>query len=84
VLISVSKILGDAFCEGVERAAEEDVIGGVWYKLHLKINVNVIKDEVDIAEAAVRFELAASIFSARSTCKLLLSFSHITLFIATI
>jgi hypothetical protein len=29
VLISVSKILGDAFHEGIERAAKEDVVGGI-------------------------------------------------------
>jgi hypothetical protein len=33
--------------------AEEDVIGGIWHDLHLKIDVNVIKSEADIAEAAV-------------------------------
>jgi hypothetical protein len=33
---------------------------------------------------SVIVELTASIFSAHSTCRLLLSFSHITLFIATI
>jgi hypothetical protein len=27
VLIAVSKVVGDAFREGIERAAEEDVIG---------------------------------------------------------
>jgi hypothetical protein len=28
VLISISKVLGDAFREGVEQAAKEDVLGG--------------------------------------------------------
>jgi hypothetical protein len=54
VLISVSKVLSDAFCEGVEWAAKEDVVGSVWYDLHLKIDVNVIKGEVYVAEVAVR------------------------------
>jgi hypothetical protein len=55
VLISVSKILCDAFCEGVEWAAEEDVVGGIWHDLHLEIDVNVIKGEADVVEAAVHF-----------------------------
>jgi hypothetical protein len=55
MLISISEVLGDAFCEGVEWAAKEDVIGGVWHDLHLEINVNVIKGEVDIAETAMCF-----------------------------
>jgi hypothetical protein len=55
MLISVSKVLGDAFHEGIERAAEEDVIGGVWHDLHLKIYVNVIKGEADVVEVAVCF-----------------------------
>jgi hypothetical protein len=38
VLISVSEVLGDAFCEGIEWVAEEDVIGGAWHDLHLEIN----------------------------------------------
>jgi hypothetical protein len=87
VLISISEVLGDAFREGVEWAAEEDVVGGIWHDLHLEINVNVVEGEADISEVAVVsviVELAASIFSTRSTCKLLLNFSHITLFIPTI
>jgi hypothetical protein len=55
VLVSVGEILRDAFCEGVEQAAEEDVIGGVWHDLHLKIYVNILEGETDVAEAAVRF-----------------------------
>jgi hypothetical protein len=55
VLIAVSKVFGDAFCESIERAAEEDVIGGIWHDLHLKIYVNVVKGEADVAEAAVCF-----------------------------
>jgi hypothetical protein len=35
VLIAVSEVLGDAFGEGVERAAEEDVVWGIWHDLHL-------------------------------------------------
>jgi hypothetical protein len=54
VLIAVSKVLSDAFGEGIERAAKEDVVGGVWHDLHLKIYVNVIKGEANVAEAAVR------------------------------
>jgi hypothetical protein len=55
MLISISKVLGDAFCGGIEWATKEDVIGGVWHDLHLEVNVDVIKGEVDIAEAAVCF-----------------------------
>jgi hypothetical protein len=55
MLISISKVLGDAFCEGIEQAAEEDVIGGIWHNLHLEINVNVVEGEADIAEVAVHF-----------------------------
>jgi hypothetical protein len=35
MLVAVHKVLGDAFGEGVEHAAEEDVVGGVWHDLHL-------------------------------------------------
>jgi hypothetical protein len=55
VLITVSEVLGDAFGEGIERAAEEDVVGGVWHDLHLKIDVNVVKCEADVMEVAVCF-----------------------------
>jgi hypothetical protein len=55
VLIAVSKVFGDAFGEGVEWAAEEDVVWGVWHDLHLEIYVNIIEGETDVAEAAVRF-----------------------------
>jgi hypothetical protein len=55
VLISISEVLGDAFCEGIEWVAEEDVIGGIWHDLHLEINVNVIEGKVDVAEAAMCF-----------------------------
>jgi hypothetical protein len=55
VLISISEVFSNAFREGVEWAAKEDVIGGVWHDLHLEINVNVIEGEADVAEAAVRF-----------------------------
>jgi hypothetical protein len=55
VLITVSEVLGDAFGEGIEWVAEEDVVGGVWHDLHLKIYVNVVKYEADVAEVAVRF-----------------------------
>jgi hypothetical protein len=55
VLIAVSKVFGDAFGEGVERAAEEDVVWGVWHDLHLKIDVNIVEGEADVAEAAVCF-----------------------------
>jgi hypothetical protein len=55
VLISVSEVLVDAFCEGVEWVAKEDVIGGVWHDLHLEINVNVVDGEADVVEAAMRF-----------------------------
>jgi hypothetical protein len=55
MLVAVREVLGDAFGEGIEQAAEEDVIEGVWHDLHLKIYVNVIKCELDVAEAAVRF-----------------------------
>jgi hypothetical protein len=55
VLIAISEVLGDAFGEGVEQAAEEDVVGGVWHDLHLKIYVNVVKGEADVMEAAMHF-----------------------------
>jgi hypothetical protein len=55
VLISIGEVLGDAFCEGIEQAAEEDVIGSVWHDLHLKIYVNVIKGEADVVEVAMHF-----------------------------
>jgi hypothetical protein len=55
MLIAVSKVFSDAFGEGIERVAEEDVIGGIWHDLHLKIYVNVVKCKVDVAEAAMRF-----------------------------
>jgi hypothetical protein len=55
VLISISEVLGDAFCEDIEQAAKEDVVGGVWHNLHLEINVNVIKGEVDVVEVAMCF-----------------------------
>jgi hypothetical protein len=55
VLISISEVLGDTFCEGVEWAAKKDVVGGVWHNLHLEMNVNVIEGEADIVEAAMHF-----------------------------
>jgi hypothetical protein len=55
MLVSVGKIFCDAFCEGIERAAKEDIIGGVWHDLHLKIDVNIVKDEPDVVEAAMCF-----------------------------
>jgi hypothetical protein len=55
VLVSVGEIFHDAFREGVERAAEEDVIGGVWHDLYLEIYVNIVEGETDVAEAAMRF-----------------------------
>jgi hypothetical protein len=87
VLISISKVHGDVFGKGIEQVAEEDVMGGIWYDLHLEINVNIIEGEAELRRwpcVSVMVEWVASIFSARSTCKLLLSFSHITLFITTI
>jgi hypothetical protein len=55
VLITISEVLGDALGEGIERAAEEDVVWGIWYDLHLKIYVNIVKCEADVVEAAVCF-----------------------------
>jgi hypothetical protein len=55
VLVSVGEIFRDAFREGVERAAEEDVVGGIWHDLHLEIYVNIVESEMDVVEAAVRF-----------------------------
>jgi hypothetical protein len=55
VLVSVGEIFRDAFREGVEWAAEEDVVWGVWHDLYLKIYVNVVEGETDVAEAAVHF-----------------------------
>jgi hypothetical protein len=53
--VRVALTLGDAFCEGVEQATEEDVIGGIWHDLHLEIDVNVIEGEADIVEVAMHF-----------------------------
>jgi hypothetical protein len=55
MLVAIRKVLGDAFSEGIEWAAEEDVIWGVWHDLHLKIDVNIVEGEADVAEAAVCF-----------------------------
>jgi hypothetical protein len=55
VLISISEVLGDAFHEGIEWVTEEDVVWGIWHDLHLKIDVNVVKGEADVVEAAVCF-----------------------------
>jgi hypothetical protein len=55
VLIAVSKVFSDAFGEGVERVAEEDVIWGIWHDLHLKIDVNVVKGEAYVVEVAMHF-----------------------------
>jgi hypothetical protein len=55
VLITISEVLGDAFGEGIEWAAKEDVVWGVWHDLHLKIDVNVIKCEADVMEVAMHF-----------------------------
>jgi hypothetical protein len=55
MLIAISKVFSDAFGEGIEQAAKEDVIGGVWHDLHLKIYVNVVKGEANVVEAAMRF-----------------------------
>jgi hypothetical protein len=55
MLIVISKVFSDAFGESVEQAAKEDVIWGIWHDLHLKIYVNVIKSEADVAEVAVHF-----------------------------
>jgi hypothetical protein len=35
VLISIGEVLGDAFCESIKWATEEDVVEGIWYDLHL-------------------------------------------------
>jgi hypothetical protein len=55
VLVSIGEILRDAFREGVERAAKEDVIGGIWHDLYLDIYVNIVKGETDVAEVAMHF-----------------------------
>jgi hypothetical protein len=55
VLVSIGKIFGDTFCEGIEWAAEEDVVGGVQHYLHLEVNVNVIEGELDISKVAMHF-----------------------------
>jgi hypothetical protein len=55
VLVSIGEIFHDAFREGVERAAEKDVVGGVWHDLHLEIYVNIVESETDVAEVAVHF-----------------------------
>jgi hypothetical protein len=53
MLVSVGEILRDAFREGVERAAEEDVIGRIQHDLYLEVDVDVIEGEPYVAEAAV-------------------------------
>jgi hypothetical protein len=55
VLVSIGEIFGDAFREGVEWVAKEDVVGGVQHYFHLEVNVNVIKGEPDVLEAAMHF-----------------------------
>jgi hypothetical protein len=55
MLVAIHKVLGDAFGEGVEWVAKEDVVGGIWHDLHLKIDVNVVKCKADSAEVAMRF-----------------------------
>jgi hypothetical protein len=55
MLVAICEVLGDAFSEGIERAAEEDVVGGIWHDLHLKIYVDVVKGEMDVVEAAMHF-----------------------------
>jgi hypothetical protein len=55
VLVSIGEIFCDAFCEGVEQAAEEDVVGGVWHDLYLEIYVNIVEGEMDVVEAAMHF-----------------------------
>jgi hypothetical protein len=67
VLISISKVLSDAFCEGVEWVAEEDVVEGIWHDLHLKIDLNVVKGEADIAEVAMRFSVMFHIILTSET-----------------
>jgi hypothetical protein len=55
MLVSVGEIFRDAFCEGVEQAAEEDVIGRLWHDLNLEVDVDVIENELYVLEAAMRF-----------------------------
>jgi hypothetical protein len=55
MLIAIGEIFCDAFREGVERAAEEDVVGGVWHDLYLEIYVNIVEGETDVVEVAVHF-----------------------------
>jgi hypothetical protein len=45
MLVSIGKIFRDAFHEGVERAAEEDVVGRVQHDLYLEVDVDVIEGE---------------------------------------
>jgi hypothetical protein len=53
MLVSVGEIFRDAFCEGIEWAAKEDVIGRVWHDLYLEVDVDVIEGELYVAEAAM-------------------------------
>jgi hypothetical protein len=53
MLVSIGEIFRDAFREGVERAAEEDVVGRVRHDLYLEVDVNIIEGEPYIAEAAM-------------------------------
>jgi hypothetical protein len=55
MLISIGKVLGDAFHKGMEWATEEDIIEGIQHDLHLEVDVNIINSELDVAEAAMCF-----------------------------
>jgi hypothetical protein len=55
VLVSIGEIFGDAFREGVEWAAKEDVTGRVRHDLYLQIDIDVVEGEPNVSEAAMRF-----------------------------
>jgi hypothetical protein len=84
MLVSIGEIFGDAFHEGIEWAAKEDVIGRVWHDLQMSMSSKVNCMFRRRPCISVMVELVASIFNTHSTCKLLPSCSQIVLFIATI
>jgi hypothetical protein len=53
MLVSIGEIFHDAVHEGVEWAAEEDVVGCVRHDLYLEVDVDVIEGELYIAEVAM-------------------------------
>jgi hypothetical protein len=55
VLVPIGKIFCDAFCEGIEQAAKEDVVGCVRHDLYLQIDIDVAEGEPNVSEVAMHF-----------------------------